>query len=126
MRTFASSPGRSLAGKTSIPVAAAVLALCDLLITIDTGTMHLGRAVGVPMVVLGPSWQKPLEWLPLGLANVRILRGPDRAEVPPDYRLDEIEVDNVLQAAWQLLALYPPGEATRQARVQARLSETRA
>ena len=125
VRVLASSSGRSLAGETTIAGAAAVLCRCDLLISVDTGTMHVGRAVGVPMVVLGPSWQRPLEWLPLGLANVRILRGPDRSEAPADYRLDEVEVEGVLAAAYDLLSRFPPGETARQARVGLRLSETR-
>src|SRR6185312_13193717 len=58
--------GYSFAGQTSIPVLAALLCLSDLAITVDTGTMHVARAVDLPMIVLGPSWQKPLEWLPLG------------------------------------------------------------
>ena len=122
VRSAAGSAGLSLAGKTSITQAAAVLCLCDLLITVDTGTMHLGRAVGVPMVVLGPSWQRPLEWMPLGLEQVRILRGPDRTEVPPDYRLDEIEVSDVQNAARELLVRYPPSAAARGARLQASLA----
>ena len=67
--------GVSLAGRTTIGQLAAVLALGDLVVSLDTGTMHLGRAVGVPMVVLGPSWQRPVEWLPLGKAHIRIVRG---------------------------------------------------
>ena len=102
-----------------------MLAISDLLMTLDTGTMHLGRAVGVPMVVLGPSWQKPLEWLPLGLERARVLRGPDRAEVPATYRLDEIRAADVLEAARELLALYPPDDGARQARARARVSDVR-
>lgn len=126
IRSLAHARGASLAGKTTIPQAAAVLCHCDLLISVDTGTMHLGRAVGVPMVVLGPSWQPPLEWLPLGLANVRILRGPDRTDVPANYLLDEIRADDVLTAATELLEVCPPSAAARDGRTQARLSTTRA
>ena len=121
-----SGPGaRSLAGQTTIPQAAAVLCLCDLLLTVDTGTMHLGRAVGVPMVVLGPSWQAPLEWLPLGLPQVRVLRGEDRTEVPPNYQLDEIGVPQVRDAGFDLLLRFPPSRAARELRVERRLSVTR-
>ncbi len=125
VRRQAASSGLSLAGETSIPEAAAVLCLCDLLISVDTGTMHLGRAVGVPMVVLGPSWQRPLEWLPLGLEQVRILRGPDQEQAPPDYHLDEISVAEVLAASAELFSLYPPAAAAREARVRARLAGSR-
>lgn len=121
VQALANSRGLSLAGRTSISEAAAVLALCDLLITVDTGTMHLGRSVSVPMVVLGPSWQRPLEWLPLGVENVRILRGPDRDDVPPGYQLDEIGVGDVLNAADELLRRYPPSLQAREDRAQQRL-----
>jgi ADP-heptose:LPS heptosyltransferase len=40
------------AGKTNIPQLAAVLNQCDLLVTGDTGTMHVAVAVNVPVVAL--------------------------------------------------------------------------
>jgi ADP-heptose:LPS heptosyltransferase len=125
IRALTSSFGRSLAGQTTIPQLAAVLALSDLVITLDTGTMHVGRAVDVPMVVLGPSWQKPIEWLPLGIPQSRILRGPDSTDVPANYRLDEIPAASVIAAADNLLAQYPPSPAAREARIAQRLSTIR-
>jgi ADP-heptose:LPS heptosyltransferase len=125
IRALASSQGRSLAGQTTIPELAAVLAVTDLLVTLDTGTMHVGRAVDVPMVVLGPSWQKPLEWLPLGKPNAHILRGPDRTDVPANYRLDEISTASVIAAVNDLLAQYPASASARESRASQRLSTTR-
>jgi ADP-heptose:LPS heptosyltransferase len=124
-RHAAGGRGQSFAGRTSVAELAALLCLCDLLITVDTGTMHVGRASGVPMVVLGPSWQRPLEWLPLGIPQARVLRGGDRDDVPPGYRLDEIEVDDVLAAARELLEIYPATNDAREARTAARLSSIR-
>lgn len=124
-RQAAGGIGQSLAGKTTIPELAALLCLCDLLITVDTGTMHVGRASGVPMVVLGPSWQRPLEWLPIGRPQARILRGPDRNDVPRGYRLDEIQVEDVIAAARDLLGTYPPSSDARAARAKARTSTAR-
>jgi ADP-heptose:LPS heptosyltransferase len=98
--------GYSLAGQTSIAELSAVLALSSAMISLDTGTMHVGRAAGVPMVVLGPSWQKPIEWMPLDVPNVRILRGADRCDIPANYQLDEIESDSVVAALDELLAAY--------------------
>jgi ADP-heptose:LPS heptosyltransferase len=126
IRGLAGSPGHSFAGRTSVSELAAMLCLCDFVVTVDTGTMHVGRAVDVPMVVLGPSWQKPLEWLPLGKANVRILRGVDRADVPVDYRLDEIEAADVIAAFDELAGLFPPSVQEREQRVTQRLSTVRA
>lgn len=45
------------AGETSLKAAAALLARADLAITVDTGLMHVGVAVGTPVVALcGPSY----------------------------------------------------------------------
>jgi ADP-heptose:LPS heptosyltransferase len=126
IRAAAGFAGHSFAGRTSVPELAAVLCLCDLLITLDTGTMHVGRASGLPMVVLGPCWQKPLEWLPIGKPNVHILRGEDRDEVPPEYRLDEITTENVVVAVDDLTKRFPASSQARESRVSARLSTTRA
>jgi hypothetical protein len=40
----------SVAGKTSVPQLAAMLNLCDVLITGDTGPMHISVAVGTPVI----------------------------------------------------------------------------
>lgn len=114
--------GVSLTGRTSVTELAALLALSDAAVSLDTGTMHVGRAVGVPMVVLGPSWQKPLEWLPLEIPNVRILRGEDRSEIPPGYRLDEVEASAVIASLTELFEVYPASFAQREQRIQASLS----
>jgi ADP-heptose:LPS heptosyltransferase len=126
IRTLAGSTGQSLAGRTTVPQLAALLCLCDLLVTLDTGTMHVGRAAGLPMAVLGPSWQRPIEWLPLGKPNVRILRGEDRDDVPPDYHLDEIAAPDVIAAIDELQRAFPPSEQERQQRIARLLSTTRA
>ncbi len=115
-------PGVSLAGRTSIPELAALLCLCDLLVSVDTGTMHLGRASQVPLVVLAPSWQKAVEWLPLEVGNARVLRGPDRDEVPPAYRLDEISFEDARDAVDDLLRRFPPSATARESRVAQRLA----
>ena len=123
IRTAAGGIGTSIAGRTSASQLAAVLALSDLVITLDTGTMHVGRSTGVPMAVLGPSWQKPLEWMPLGLDNVRILRGEDRDDVPPGYKLDEISAAEVIAAIEGLMEHYPATAQARQTRLQEGLSQ---
>ena len=124
IRQAAGGIGVSLAGKTSVAELAAVLALADAAVSLDTGTMHIGRCVGLPMVVIGPSWQKPIEWLPLELPQARILRGPerDRKDIPADYRLDEIEAATVITALEDLLTKYSPNAASRQQRLSSGLS----
>jgi ADP-heptose:LPS heptosyltransferase len=123
IRQAAGGVGTSIAGKTTVSELAAVLAASDFMVTLDTGTMHVGRAAGVPMVVLGPSWQNPVEWLPLGVENVRILRGPDRVGVPQGYRLDEISAESVIAALGEVIDLYPATAAARELRLQTGVSK---
>jgi ADP-heptose:LPS heptosyltransferase len=123
LRQAAGGIGQSLTGRTSVTELAALLALSDAAVTLDTGTMHVGRAVGVPMVVMGPSWQKPLEWLPLDVSNVRILRGEDRKNIPAGYKLDEVKASAVIAALTELSQTYPADQAQREKRLQASISE---
>ncbi len=55
---------RNLVGKTTLPGLMDVLATSDLLLTNDTGTMHLAAALGVPVVAIfgstEPAWTGPL------------------------------------------------------------------
>jgi ADP-heptose:LPS heptosyltransferase len=122
IRQAAGGIGISVAGRTSVTELAGLLAMSDAMVTLDTGTMHVGRAVKTPMVVLGPSWQKPTEWLPLQVANVRILRGVDRDTVPENYRLDEISAESVIEALDDVLHTYPASAKARMDRVELSLS----
>ena len=126
IRLAAGGIGVSIAGKTNVTELAAVLAMSDVMVTLDTGTMHVGRAVKAPMVVLGPSWQKPLEWLPLEILNARILRGQDRDSIPENYQLDEISARRVIEALEDLLHTYPPSAEGRESRVEQSLITTSA
>lgn len=123
LRQDADGIGTSLTGRTSITELAALLALSDAAVSLDTGTMHVGRAVGVPLVVIGPSWQKPIEWLPLGVPQARILRGEDRPDVPPNYKLDEVQAPAVIEALTGLLKTYTPGPTSRAERLRSSTSE---
>jgi ADP-heptose:LPS heptosyltransferase len=122
IRVAAGGIGVSVAGRTSVTELAALLAMSDAIVTLDTGTMHVGRAVKTPMVVLGPSWQKPIEWMPLGVKKVRILRGEDRDAAPEGYRLDEISAESVIAALDDLLRTYPADAKARADRVGQSLS----
>jgi ADP-heptose:LPS heptosyltransferase len=118
LRSDLASQGISLAGKTTIAELAAVLAQCDLIVSLDTGTFHVARAVGLPGVVIAPAWQSPLEWLPVQSPRYRVLRGPSIHEIPADYSIDEIGVEQVLDAAPTLLKEHPADPTQRAARVE--------
>lgn len=125
IRTLAGNLGTSLAGRTTVPQLAAVLCLCDLAISVDTGSLHVARATGLPLVILHPCWQDPLDWLPIHAPNARILRGPRTPTIPPNYRLDDIPTHAATTALDDLTTLYPPSPEDREARTQRLLSTTR-
>jgi heptosyltransferase-2 len=57
------APSLDLAGKTTLPQLAAVLAQCDLFLGADSGVLHVAAAAGAPIVALfGPS--NALAWGP--------------------------------------------------------------
>ncbi|GGG73976.1 glycosyltransferase family 9 protein [Edaphobacter dinghuensis] len=108
LRGTLSAPSTSVAGKTTLPQLAALMSLATVGLTLDTGPMHLGRAVGLPMVIIAPAWSPPIEWLPLGNDKFRIFKNADIPVPPPaDYIIDEVSVDEVTSALADLLTLYP-------------------
>jgi ADP-heptose:LPS heptosyltransferase len=110
--------GISLAGRTTIAELAALLTQCDLIVSLDTGTFHVARAVGLPGVVIAPAWQSPLEWLPVQSEGYRVLRGPSIRDIPTDYSIEEITVEQVCDASQALLAKFPMDLEQRNSRVE--------
>jgi ADP-heptose:LPS heptosyltransferase len=103
----------NFAGKTNLLQMAALLSLCDVGLTLDTGTMHVGRTVGLPMAIIAPAWSPPLEWLPLNNPRYRILKNAEMEVCPPDYIIDEVSVDEVTSALQGLLEMFQPGQRRR-------------
>jgi ADP-heptose:LPS heptosyltransferase len=108
LRAQISFPTASVAGRTSLLELAALLGMADVALTLDTGPMHLARAMRLPMVVIAPAWSPPVEWLPLGNPRARILKNADMDVAPPDYVIDEVSVAEVEANLRELLAIYPP------------------
>ena len=115
---------------TGITELAALLCHCDLAVSLDTGTMHVARAVELPMVVIASAWQPAHEWLPLGVEGITILRHEDAAcrtcslsSCPTRACMKRIGVDEVVAAVEALIARYPPSQASRQRRVSNSLSK---
>jgi len=71
--------GYNAAGKLSLRGSAVALKHCALLLTNDTGTMHLGAAVDIPCVAVFSSRAAPGVWEPLGGGH-RILRSDIECE----------------------------------------------
>jgi len=93
------------AGKTSALELAALLAAMDLVITNDSGPMHLSVAVNVPVIALfGPT--DPLKTGPYGNGNIVIHKTDGRLCAPcmrkeclkPQHCMDAICVEDVLEA----------------------------
>jgi len=116
--------GISLAGKTTIPQLAAVLAQCDLVLSLDTGTFHVARAVGLPGVVLAPAWQNPAEWLPIDHPHYRVLCDFPMPMPTHTYRMDEISAEQTLDATMECMDAFPYSTAARYARLNQSLSKT--
>jgi ADP-heptose:LPS heptosyltransferase len=124
IRNNISAPSFSAAGRTSIPELAALLSMCDLLVTLDTGTMHVGRAVKVPMVVIAHGKAPEHEWLPPAAEHIRILRRTDvdctpcrTAACVTRECMRRIQVGDVLDATIAHLQKFPPSLAEQQTRV---------
>jgi heptosyltransferase-2 len=103
------APARVLCGETSLGDLVGVLARLRLLLTNDSGPMHLAAALGVPVVaVFGPTdWR---ETAPVGERN-RLVREPVPCspcllrECPIDHRcMRRVGVERVVSEARALLA----------------------
>ncbi len=103
----------NLAGKTSLRELAAALKICRLLLTNDTGPMHLAAAVGTPVVVPFGSTSPELTG-PSFSPSAQIVRTPVpcapcfRRECPIDLRcLNGIQTAQVVEAARRVLGPNP-------------------
>ncbi len=102
-------PARVLCGETGLSDLAGVLSRLSLLVTNDSGPMHVAAALGVPVVaVFGPTDSR--ETGPVGDAH-RIVREPVHCspcklrECPIDHRcMTRIGVDRVIAEAQGMLA----------------------
>lgn len=102
-------PARVLCGETSLADLAGVLSRLRLLVTNDSGPMHVAAALGVPVVaIFGPTDER--ETGPVGDAH-RIVREPVHCspcmlrECPIDHRcMTRIGADRVIAEAQAMLA----------------------
>jgi ADP-heptose:LPS heptosyltransferase len=132
IRKMMRRPSYSAAGITNIPRLAAILCMCDLLITVDTGTMHVGRCVQVPMVIIAAAWQPAHEWLPIGMDRYFVIR---RNQIHcANCRLffcatrdcmRQISTDEVISAAHLQLGRFPASNDARSARISRSLRDNK-
>jgi heptosyltransferase-2 len=100
----------NLAGQTNLPELAAALKMCKLVLTNDTGPMHLAAAVGTPVIALFGSTSPELTGPTFSPAS-QIVRRPVpcapcfRRECPIDLRcLKGIDTAQVIEAALKVAA----------------------
>jgi heptosyltransferase-2 len=103
-------PALNLAGQTTLRELAAALKTCDLVLTNDTGPMHLAAAVGAPVAAVFGSTSPELTG-PIFSSHAQVVRSHApcapcfRRDCPIDLRcLRGIETEQVVAAARQCLA----------------------
>jgi 3-deoxy-D-manno-octulosonic-acid transferase/heptosyltransferase-1 len=107
IRSRMQAPSASVAGETTLRELAALYKMASLLVTTDSGPMHLAAAVGTPVVALfGPT--SPERTGPYGEGHIVIRQG---LPCSPCFRktcdtlecMNTIGVDEVLQAVRERL-----------------------
>ncbi|MBS0624524.1 MAG: lipopolysaccharide heptosyltransferase II [Verrucomicrobia bacterium] len=98
----------NLAGVTSLRELACIIKDCDLLITNDSGPMHIGAAFGVPLIALFGSTDDQLTGpygYPDAVVNKRAGCSPCfKRTCPIDFRcMKQISVEEVAEKALQLI-----------------------
>lgn len=98
---------RNLAGRTSLLELAAVLCTTRLVLTTDSGPMHVAAAVGTPLVALfGPA--DPASFGPRGVSDrIAIIQGRSKPRDPQRWAHD-LSVAEIVQAVLRLLAARNP------------------
>ncbi|MBI2518549.1 MAG: hypothetical protein HYV95_16865 [Opitutae bacterium] len=97
---------QNFAGKTSLVEFAATLQSCRLLVTNDTGGMHLANALGVPLIGLfGPT--NPVRTGPIFAAPHRLLQPPGCAPTGGGS-LADLQPETVVAAVRQISAAKQP------------------
>lgn len=101
-------PVLNMAGKTSVRELMALIARCSLMITNDSGPMHIAAALGIPVTAIFGSTDPELSG-PLGEGHVVIRKDVScspcfRRTCPTDLKcMDIVSVDDVLEGVAKLL-----------------------
>jgi heptosyltransferase-2 len=104
----ANYPLISLAGKTNLKEAIAVISRCDLFISNDSGLMHVAGALNIPTVAIFGS-TNPVTTSPAGDKSIVIYKNAScspclKETCPTDFKcMDMISVEDVYEAARGLL-----------------------
>lgn len=83
----------NLAGKLTLKQAAACLKRCKVLVSNDSGPVHLAACVNTPVVTVfknAPAGKGPVRWGPLSIGS-RVITGDNLADIKPDKVLSAVE-----------------------------------
>ena len=98
---------RSLAGATDLLELAAVFERASLVVSTDSGPMHMAAAVAAPLVALyGPA--DPARFGPRGAGPILVLQGKREPRHPLRWHAD-LTAEEVVSACSRLLAASPAG-----------------
>lgn len=122
----------SMAGKTSVRHLAAFVSLCDLVVSVDTGGLHVAWAVGTPSVVIGHAANPVHIWLPLDEPRVSVIRKDSSVPCALCRKhfcatrecMDEIGVDEVVKTSLAQLSRFPSDPQSRLARLRRWITPT--
>ena len=105
-----SVPVFDLSGRLSLAMLGALLQRSTLLVSNDSGPVHIATAVGTSVVSIFGRYEPglgPVRWRPLGKKGRVVAK--DVSAIPASERkftyIDEIPVDDVFHAAQELLLL---------------------
>lgn len=95
----------STAGKTNVTQLAALLSRSSLFITLDTGSMHIGCSIGIPMIIIGCAYQPSYLWLPVTDSKHIVIKKDEihcavcyKDRCPSRECMKQITVDEVFEA----------------------------
>jgi heptosyltransferase-2 len=118
LKQYTQVPVFDLSGRLSLGMLGALLKRSALLVSNDSGPVHIAAAVGTPVVSIFGRYEPglgPDRWRPLG-KNSRVV-AKDVASIPEGERkftyIDEIAVEEVYQAATELMPRHSEGGARR-------------
>lgn len=118
LRQGTAVPVIDLSGRLSLGMLGALLKKASLLVSNDSGPVHIATAVDTPVVSIFGRYEPglgPRRWRPLG-KRVRVV-SKDVSSIPEAERkftyIDEIPVEDVLHAAQELLYPPPPSRTCR-------------
>lgn len=97
INSLAGNPATDLSGKTSLAQLTSVLKRCDLMVSNDTGPVHIAAALGIPVVSIFTRNQpgiNPERWRPLGAKSVFIVTS---CKEPMDFSKSRVQDPKFLE-----------------------------